>query len=132
MQKSGRFSGFANPFKRRPKSTILPGSSQSLDDVMSPTADRQITIGKGAMEIDQDKSKETKNISLDAAQERLVNENRKSPRQRTPLPLENMNGERQQNDIKHLKMQDESARFLSPTPSPRLNNITSVESLRFA
>ena len=133
IQKPSRFAAFANPFKKRPKSTTSSASSQSLDKITSPKNDGKIPAGRNVAKTNQDKTQDRKQLSLESAQQRLINENRRSPRQRTPLPLENEKAkdDEKQDDKGYLKTSENNARMPSPLQSPKLNNITTIESLRF-
>jgi len=130
-QKAGRFSGFTNPFKKRPKSTLstASSSSQSLNEINSPKGNGAIAAGKSFATNYQENSPSSKHLSLATAQERLLSENRKSPRLRTPVPFENVKPDGQKNEATHLQTNDNSTTTHSPTSSPRLCNITSIESL---
>ena len=98
---------------------------------MSPHADNKATTGESLEAMQQPKSK--KQLSLELAQQRLVSENRRSPRQRTALSLESVQQDRQQNDMNIIKSTDDCTTKRAPAPGPRLkNDIISIESLRFA
>ena len=75
----------------------------------------------------------SKHLSLDSAQNKLVVDNRRSPRQRVATPLENdkfKNGDGNSEDT-HLQVGKQNAPSSSPATSPRPCNVNTVEDLGF-
>ena len=134
QQKTSRFAGFANPFKKKSNSSPITSSASSSpsQNLRKPTdgatpAFTSLLTAKSETELG------SKHLSLENAQERLVAENRRSPRQLTPVFVEKeFKQEEPTRDLNNLKVERGKSREGVGTPSPRIRRITTVEELRYS
>ncbi|XP_065071467.1 probable E3 ubiquitin-protein ligase HECTD2 [Rhopilema esculentum] len=127
-QKNGRFSGFGNPFKRRPTSTGSTASAASSNTISGgderiPSAQNKTESGRA--------DAGPKHLSLDSAQSKLVVDNRRSPRQRVATPLENdkFKNAGGNSEVTHLQVGKQNVPSSSPATSPRPCSVNTIEDL---